>query len=79
MQFYWVKDRVKRKQFLVYWRQGVKNDADYFTKRHPTSHHRRNRSRFLHISFDTDETEANLQIIIEPTRDSSNDKRVRNK
>ena len=79
MRFYWVKDRVKQKQFLIYWRKGVDNDADYFTKHHPPSHHRKHRSRFLHTSIDSDETEGNVQIIIEQTRDSSNDKRIRNK
>ena len=79
MRFYWVKDRVKQKQFLIYWRKGVDNDADYFTKHHPPSHHRKHRSRFLHTAIDSDETEGNVQIIIEQTRDSSNDKRIRNK
>jgi hypothetical protein len=49
MRFYWVRDRVKDGQFLVYWKRGEQNDADYFTKHHPTSHHRIKRSRYLHI------------------------------
>ena len=39
MRFYWVRDRVKHKQFHVYWKRGITNLADYFTKNHPTSHH----------------------------------------
>lgn len=49
MRFYWVKDRVKAGQFLIYWRRGSDNDADYFTKHHPPSHHRLKRSRYLHV------------------------------
>ncbi len=48
MRFYWVRDRVKQGQFIIYWKKGVENDADYFTKHHPPAHHRRMRSRYLH-------------------------------
>ncbi len=48
MRFYWVRDRVKQGHFLVYWRPGIENLADYFTKHHPTSHHRLVRDTFLH-------------------------------
>jgi hypothetical protein len=47
MRFYWIKDRVKQGQFLVHWRRGADNNADYFTKHHPTSHHRVMRSQYL--------------------------------
>jgi len=47
MRYYWVKDRVKAGQFVNYWRKGSENDADYFTKHHAPSHHRRMRSRYL--------------------------------
>ena len=50
MRFYWIRDRVKQGQFVVYWRKGEDNLADYFTKHHPTSHHRRMRSTYLHES-----------------------------
>jgi len=48
MRFYWVRDRVKNGEFIVYWQQGSNNTADYFTKHHAPSHHRRMRSRYLH-------------------------------
>jgi hypothetical protein len=38
MRFYWIKDRVRKGEFLVFWRAGSKNDADYFTKHHLPSH-----------------------------------------
>jgi hypothetical protein len=55
MRFYWVKDRVKEGQFLIYWKKGSENDADYFTKHFPPSHHRVKRSRFLHEDDEKDE------------------------
>jgi hypothetical protein len=48
MRFFWVRDRVQQGQFIIYWRKGSDNDADYFTKQHPTSHHRALRQRYLH-------------------------------
>ena len=47
MRFYWIRDRVKQGQFLVHWRKGSENLADYFTKHHSPSHHRLMRSRYL--------------------------------
>ena len=47
MRFYWVRDRVRQKQFVVHWRPGTDNLADYFTKHHPAKHHRLMRSRYL--------------------------------
>jgi hypothetical protein len=34
MRFYWVKDHISQGQFLVHWRRGTDNLADYFTKHH---------------------------------------------
>ena len=39
MKFYWVRERFRQRQFLVYWMAGEHNLSDYFTKHHPTSHH----------------------------------------
>jgi hypothetical protein len=52
MRFYWIRDRVRQGQFLVYWRKGSSNRADYFTKHHPTSHHKAIRSSYLHSPAD---------------------------
>jgi hypothetical protein len=49
MCFYWIRDRVRQGQFLVCWRKGKMNKADYFSKDHPTSHHRDIRSSYLHM------------------------------
>jgi hypothetical protein len=48
MRFYWVRDRVRQGQFHVYWKQGILNRADYFTKHHSAAHHRQMRSHYLH-------------------------------
>ena len=48
MRFYWIQDRVRDGQFLIYWQKGLDNDADYFTKHHSPAHHRVKRSRYLH-------------------------------
>jgi hypothetical protein len=47
MRFYWVKDRVQKGEFLIYWARGKDNLADYFTKHHSPAHHRLMRSRYL--------------------------------
>jgi hypothetical protein len=48
MRFYWIKDRVKQGQFNVYWGPGYQNLADYFTKHHSSSHHKRVREIYIH-------------------------------
>jgi hypothetical protein len=47
MRFYWVRDRVAQSHFVVHWRRGSDNLADYFTKHHSPAHHRLMRSRYL--------------------------------
>jgi hypothetical protein len=47
MRFYWIQDRVKQKQFHVYWRSGPTNLADYFTKHHSPAYHQQIRSTYV--------------------------------
>ena len=47
MRFYWLRDRETQKQFKIYWRAGVLNLADYFTKHHCAAHHKRMRPVYL--------------------------------
>ena len=49
MRFYWIRDRVRQGQFVVYWRRGETNRADYFSKHHPPEHHRTMRGTYLHV------------------------------
>jgi hypothetical protein len=48
MRFYWVRNRVRQGQFLVYWRRGITNHANYFTKHQPDRIHRDLRPVYLH-------------------------------
>jgi len=48
MRFYWIRDRVRKGQFIVYWRRGETNRADYFSKHHPPAHHMEVRPTYLH-------------------------------
>ena len=47
MRFYWVRDRVRQRQFLVYLMTGEHNLADYCTKHHSTSHRQSQRIIYL--------------------------------
>ena len=46
MRFHWLQDRKCQRQFRIYWRPGKMNNADYWTKHHPESHHRNIRKEF---------------------------------
>ena len=48
MRFYWVRDRVKQGHFTIYWKPGSMDLVDYYTKHHPTSHHRRIQPYYVH-------------------------------
>ena len=40
MRFYWVQDRVRQKQLMIYWQPGSTNLGNYHTKNHlPDYHH----------------------------------------
>ena len=39
MQLHWLRDKENHNFFNVFWDKGTNNDADYFTKHHPTVHH----------------------------------------
>ena len=48
MRYHWLKDRVARREFNLYWAPGKLNRADdYCTKHRPPSHHKIMRPRFL--------------------------------
>ena len=47
MRFYWLRDRVRQKQFHVHWKPGTTNLADYVTKHHAPSHHQNERPEIL--------------------------------
>jgi hypothetical protein len=49
MRFWWLVDRVEQKQFRIYWAPGAVNLADYYSKKHPASHHKKVRPIYLYI------------------------------
>jgi hypothetical protein len=48
MRYHWLTDRVRQKQFDVYWRSGRENLGDYHTKHHSAQHHKDMRGLILH-------------------------------
>ena len=60
MKLHWLRDYVNKKQFKVTWGKGATNQADYFTKHHPTIHHRRQRPHFIHDSFNILKEKINM-------------------
>ena len=47
MRFYWVRDRIRKYHFYIFWEEVRKNLADYVTKHHPIWHHRSMRPRYV--------------------------------
>ena len=62
MRFYWLKDRYDQGQFDIHWEPGKHNLADYPTKHHPASHHRRVRPIYLNCG---DKSPSTMQGCIE--------------
>ena len=50
MQFYWMKYRVKQKDFFVYWKPVIQNMGDYFTQYHPPHHYREIHAMYLYMA-----------------------------
>jgi len=55
MRYYWMKDRIKQKQFNLTWRPGTDNMADYFSKHHPPWYHKKMRYKYLQKPQDAHE------------------------
>ena len=50
MRFYWVCDRINQQQYHVYWAPAHQYLAEYFTKHHTPSHHRKMRKYFVYTT-----------------------------
>ena len=57
MILYWVHGRARRGHYLVYWERVKDNLDDYFTRHHPTKHHRATRGTYL---VPTDDSSKNV-------------------
>ena len=60
MKLHWLRDPYNKQFFDVFWDKGKDNDADYFTKHHPTSHHRLHRPTYVQDSFKILQDNINL-------------------
>jgi hypothetical protein len=50
MQFYWIRDRVRQGQYIVYWSKGATNQGDYPSKHHHhVKTHRHHRPHYLYV------------------------------
>ena len=47
MRYYWLRDKMNQLLFNIFWDKGTNNEADYFTKHHPTIYHRNMRNRYV--------------------------------
>jgi hypothetical protein len=48
MRYHWLTDRVRQKQFDVYWHPGRESLGGYHTKHHSAQHHKDMRGLILH-------------------------------
>jgi len=48
MRIHWMRDRIKQNQFVLHWRPGHENLADYPTKHHSGRHHKKVRPIYLY-------------------------------
>ena len=46
-KYHWLRDKELQNLIGVFWDKGFHNDADYFTKHHPASHHTAIHSRYV--------------------------------
>jgi len=47
LRFHWIKCREAQKHFEITWASGKLNHADFFTKVHPSSHHKKERQIYI--------------------------------
>ena len=48
MKFHWIRDRINQGRYIVHWRPGYTNKADYYANNHPPAHHRYVRYAYIH-------------------------------
>ena len=50
MKWHWIRDKEVLEENKVYWDRGTNNNDNYFTKHHPSIHHRQIQPRYIHTS-----------------------------
>lgn len=66
MRFYWLKDRAEQGQFNIFWEPGKHNLADYPTKHHLGSHHKKVRSIYLYGSDSPRTIQGCMELLNRP-------------
>jgi hypothetical protein len=68
MRYFWLRDRVRQRQFNLHWKPGRHNSADYFSKHHPPVHHKLMRPLYLQpISRRTSVTTSFVRGCVSPS------------
>jgi hypothetical protein len=62
MRYWWVRDRIKQRQFNLIWEPGKTNRADYFTKHFPPKHHQEQRKIYLHSKSNPQAANVTTQL-----------------
>ena len=60
MRYYWLRDKMTQKKLHVFWEKGLSNNADYFTKHHPTKYHQLIRPKYIRDKIPTPTRQQNL-------------------
>ena len=47
MRYYWIQDKNEDNTFHIFWKPGIQNLGDYFTKHHSPSHHKQMRKHYI--------------------------------
>ena len=68
MRFYWLVDQVEQGLFKVYWAPGNINLANYYSKKHPASHHRNMRPIYTYIKGQSPSTIQGCVEIFRPAQ-----------
>ena len=64
-QFWWLKDREEQKHFEIVWEAGIYNLADYPTKHHFSTHHKKVRPIYLYEEGRSPRTIEECEAILE--------------
>ena len=48
MKWHWLRDKEVLEQLIIYCYKGTNDDSDYFTKHHPSIHHRQIRPWYIY-------------------------------
>ena len=62
MRYHWLSEQQNKKNFAIYWDKGTRNLADYHTKHHPPSYHKKVREKYILKGFLTNFAKAHTRV-----------------